>query len=92
MELRLAPEEADLLRQILTNYLSDLRMEIADTDSYELRQALKRDEQAVKALLARLHVDLTPAALPAMPAARFRGRPRTRRPAVPAAESAGRLC
>ena len=64
MELRLAPEEADLLRQILTNYLSDLRMEIADTDSYELRQALKRDEQAVKALLARLHVDLTPAALP----------------------------
>jgi hypothetical protein len=64
MELRLAPEEADLLRQILTNYLSDLRMEIADTDNYELRQALKRDEQAVKALLARLHADLTPAALP----------------------------
>jgi len=54
MELKLRPAEATLLRQILTNYLSDLRMEISNTDSYELRQALHRDEDTIKELIARL--------------------------------------
>jgi hypothetical protein len=47
MELRLAPEEAALVGRILTNYLADLRMEISDTDSQPMREALKRDEARV---------------------------------------------
>ncbi len=54
MELALQPEEVALLRRILSNYLSDLRMEIADTERYDLRQELKRDEEVIKSLLARL--------------------------------------
>lgn len=54
MELALQPEEVALLRRILSNYLSDLRMEIADTERYDLRQELKRDEEMIKSLLARL--------------------------------------
>ena len=54
MELSLEPEEATLLQQILTNYLSDLRSEISHTDRYDLRQALKHDEAVLKRLLARL--------------------------------------
>lgn len=54
MELALQPEEVALLQRILSNYLSDLRMEIADTERYDLRQELKRDEEMIKSLLARL--------------------------------------
>jgi cob(I)alamin adenosyltransferase len=54
MELTLDAEDVALLSRILSNYLSDLRMEIAQTDQYEWRQALKQDEERIKALLARL--------------------------------------
>ena len=35
-------EEIEILVAVLRSYLSDLRMEIADTDSLEFRQILKR--------------------------------------------------
>ncbi|MGH2354663.1 MAG: hypothetical protein ACRDI2_25720 [Chloroflexota bacterium] len=54
MELTLQPEEAALLERVLTNYLSDLRMEVSSTDSYDWRQTLKRDEALIKGLIARL--------------------------------------
>jgi hypothetical protein len=54
MELTLQPDEASLVKRILTNYLSDLRMEIGKTENYELRQELKRDEVTIKSLLTRL--------------------------------------
>lgn len=54
MQLTLQPDEATLLKDILTSYLSDLRMEIGDTENYELREDLKRDEEMIKVLLARL--------------------------------------
>jgi hypothetical protein len=54
MELMVQPDEVALLKRILTNYLSDLRMEIADTERYEFRQELKQDEEMIKRLLARL--------------------------------------
>lgn len=61
MNIDLDPRETDLLRQILANYLSDLRMEISDTDRAELREALKRDEATITRLIGRL------GALPAKP-------------------------
>jgi hypothetical protein len=54
MELTLEPAEAALLKNILTRYLSDLRMEIHATDSYKMRQELKQDEVLVKGLIERL--------------------------------------
>jgi hypothetical protein len=42
--IELAPEEAEELHLILESYLSDLRMEIADTDNRDFRENLKRRE------------------------------------------------
>ena len=46
----LSDEEAGLLKDILDGYLSDLRMEIADTDSQDFREMLKKR----KAFLGRV--------------------------------------
>lgn len=54
MELNLSSEEAAFLHRVLTNYLPSLREEIAGTENYEWRQALKRDEELLKALIERL--------------------------------------
>jgi hypothetical protein len=50
----LSPEEAAALRAALDSYLSDLRMEIADTDRMEFREELKRQEAVLRRLLGRL--------------------------------------
>jgi hypothetical protein len=50
VHLKLDPTEAEVLRLVLESYLSDLRMEIADTDSMDFREKLK----ARKAVLRRI--------------------------------------
>jgi hypothetical protein len=52
--IELAPEDARLLGEVLESYLSDLRMEIAGTDSVSFRDNLKKTEAFLKGLLARL--------------------------------------
>ncbi len=52
--IELSPEEGATLREILESYLGDLRMEIAATDAQEFREALKRREEVVKAVLRQL--------------------------------------
>ncbi len=54
MELLLQEDEVDLLQSILRIYLSDLRMEICGTDDYLVRQALKKDKEVVKRIIARM--------------------------------------
>ncbi|MCL5263649.1 MAG: hypothetical protein M1343_00350 [Chloroflexi bacterium] len=56
MDLTLQPEEVLLLRRILVDYLADLRGEIADTDSYEMRKDLEREEAKIKALIGKLQL------------------------------------
>jgi len=51
MQINLTAEEAEMLNEILTSYLSDLRMEIADTDSMDYREELKKQEVLLKRLL-----------------------------------------
>ncbi len=51
VHLELTADEADTLRTILQSYLEDLRMEIADTDSYDMRSDLKQVEVFIKDLL-----------------------------------------
>jgi hypothetical protein len=52
--LELTTEEGHDLRFILASYLSDLRMEIADTDRQDFRESLKRREEFIKKLLTAL--------------------------------------
>ena len=56
--------DADLLEQILSAHLGDLRMEISNTDDYDFRKGLKEDETRIKALLERLR-QARPAGQPA---------------------------
>ncbi len=54
--VRIELSEADVttLKDVLDSYLSDLRMEIADTDRMEFREGLKDRKKALESLLARL--------------------------------------
>ncbi|MBK8045829.1 MAG: hypothetical protein IPK16_01030 [Anaerolineales bacterium] len=54
MQLELSPEERDELIQVLEAYLSDLRMEIVDTDSRTYKDGLKHEKSVLAELLARL--------------------------------------
>lgn len=52
--LELSDEERGELRYVLETYLTDLRMEVSDTDRKDLRDRLKHRERLVKEWLARL--------------------------------------
>ena len=52
--LSLTEEEAAVSSQILQSYLSYLRMEIANPDSWDFREGLKREEIFLKDLIRRL--------------------------------------
>lgn len=54
IRIELTPDKAEMLREILEGYLSDLRMEIADTDLMSFRENLKERELFLKDLLDRL--------------------------------------
>lgn len=49
--LELSPEEQEALIEVLESFLSDLRMEIADTERLAFRERLKGQEQIIKRLL-----------------------------------------
>ena len=54
MQLVISDDDARILREILTEDLGDLRMEIADTDQMDFREKLKRRETALNNILAVL--------------------------------------
>jgi hypothetical protein len=54
LSLTLSAEEYELLQEVLREVISDLRMEIADTDSHDYRAMLHRREDMLKQLAARL--------------------------------------
>lgn len=54
VEISINEQEVGILKEILVSYLSDLRMEIADTDQMDFREALKKKEQFLKKLIALL--------------------------------------
>lgn len=54
MQLVLTDTEASTLGNILRSYLSDLRMEIADTEQIDFRQRLKEEEVFIKKILETL--------------------------------------
>ena len=52
--LELTQEEKEMLIDILENDLSDLRMEIADTDSLDFREMLKKQKEVLMKVLETL--------------------------------------
>jgi hypothetical protein len=52
--IQLADEEAEILKSVLEEYISDLRMEVSNTDSMDLREQLKRKEEVLKRLAGLL--------------------------------------
>lgn len=54
MQVQLEPTEATLLADILDTSLGDLRMEIGKTENFDLRNELKRREESLKNILARV--------------------------------------
>lgn len=54
MQVNLEPTEASLLLSILDSSLGDLRMEIGKTENFDLRNELKRREESLKNILARV--------------------------------------
>jgi hypothetical protein len=50
----LTPEELELLQEILTSDLSELRMEIADTDNSRFKDGLKHRKQKVMDIMEKL--------------------------------------
>ena len=53
-QIALTQDEARMLDEVVRIYLSDLRMEIVDTEEMELREKLKREEAFLKDLVRRL--------------------------------------
>ncbi len=51
MPLEITQEDSRLLQDVLENYLSDLRMEIADTDSLDYRLMLKERRDRIGRIL-----------------------------------------
>ena len=54
MQLEITDEEAAALRTALESYLSDLRVEIGDTDRLAFRERLKANADLLGGLLRRL--------------------------------------
>ena len=54
MTLELNQTETEELQHALGGYLSELRMEIADTDSYDFRQNLKARKVVLSGILTKL--------------------------------------
>ena len=57
IDLKFTNEEAAELKDVLTSYVSELRMEIADTDNFEFREGLKKKENFLKELIGRLSMN-----------------------------------
>ena len=54
MHLELDTDDAVLLKRVLERVIGDLRMEVSNTESYDLRKSLQADEARLKAILDRL--------------------------------------
>ncbi len=53
-DLKLSDDDAKALLGVLRECLSDLRMEIADTESFDFRERLKETEALLKRLIGEL--------------------------------------
>jgi hypothetical protein len=57
ISLDLSSVECEILADVLASYLSDLRMEIADTDSMDFRDRLKQRKSVVEKVLGEVRLE-----------------------------------
>jgi antitoxin component of MazEF toxin-antitoxin module len=55
MELELTPSEGKLLITVLERHISDLSMEIADTESLNFRNEIKNEKHILEEILLKLN-------------------------------------
>jgi hypothetical protein len=75
MQIELTAEEATLLREVVGTALSDLRMELAGTDSAGYREMLHRRREVMQRILTALGPEPEPSDASGGPVER-RGAPR----------------
>ena len=56
LEIDLDQEEIEILNEVLQSYLSDLRMEIANTDLLDYRKNLKKKKAAIIKVIDHLNI------------------------------------
>jgi hypothetical protein len=56
MHMDLTAEESKALKHALEVYLSDLRMEIVDTDSQDFRDGLKHEKQLLESVVGKIRL------------------------------------
>lgn len=54
IQLDLNPQEQQILKEALESYISDLRMEIADTDKQDYREKLKHRREVLDKVVEAL--------------------------------------
>jgi hypothetical protein len=54
VQIMLTDTDAATLKKALETYLSDLRMEVADTDAQDFREGLKQEESVITRLVGQL--------------------------------------
>ena len=57
IELNLTEEELKKIIHVLTSYISDLSMEIADTDNMDYREKLKSERTSLQKILNQFQVN-----------------------------------
>ncbi len=60
MQLDLSSNELEYLRRLLTSTLSELRGEIAATDTRDFKESLERDERVLRSIMERIDAPLPP--------------------------------
>ena len=52
--LEFSQQEIDMLNKIVKSYLSELRMEIADTDQSSFKNGLRKEEELLNKLIEKM--------------------------------------
>jgi hypothetical protein len=58
VRLEFDPRESSMMNEILQSYLSELRLEIADTEKMSFREDLKKKEVFIKNVMERIEKGL----------------------------------
>jgi hypothetical protein len=54
IEIEMTPKEIEIFRDVLENFISDLRMEITDTDKQDYRESLKTKKNLIVKIKQKL--------------------------------------
>jgi hypothetical protein len=59
IEIELTPKEIETFKEVLENFVSDLRMEITDTDKQEYREILKAKKNLIARIIQQLEAEIS---------------------------------